>query len=55
MRKVLAASLLALSLMSTACTRHLLFVEEDHIGLRAKFEGESPTPAEVPHHESHGR
>ena len=47
MRKSALAVALATVLTLPACTRHLLFVEEDHIGLRAKFEGESPTPAEV--------
>jgi len=47
MRKSAVALALATAVVLPACTRHLVFVEEDHVGLRAKFEGESPTPAEV--------
>lgn len=31
----------------TGCTSHLIFVEEDHIGLKAKFEANNPTPAQL--------
>ena len=47
MKRSVLTIAIAMALTMPACSRHLLFVEEDHIGLRAKFEGESPTPAEV--------
>jgi len=40
---VVAISLLAL----TGCTSHLIFVEEDHIGLKAAFEANNPAPAQI--------
>lgn len=39
--------LVACSSLVTGCTSHLIFVEEGHIGLKAKFESNSPTPAEL--------
>ena len=31
----------------TGCTSHLVFFEEDHLGLKAAFEANNPTPAQV--------
>jgi len=31
----------------TGCTSHLVFLEEDHIGLKAAFEANNPTPAQL--------
>lgn len=30
----------------TGCTSHLVFVEEDHVGLKAKFQPNDPAPAQ---------
>jgi hypothetical protein len=45
-RVVLAGFALAW-LMTAGCTNHLAFVENSHIGLKASFEPNQPTPAEV--------
>ena len=34
-------------LLNAGCTQHLLFVEESHFGLRAKFAANSPSPYDV--------
>jgi hypothetical protein len=39
--------LAACGVLTMGCSSHLLFVEEGHIGLKAKFESNSPTPAQV--------
>ncbi len=43
MRLVIGVSMFAIS----GCTTHLLFVESSHLGFKAKFKAESPTPAEI--------
>ena len=41
-------TLVSLSLMlATGCTSHLVFFEEDHLGLKASFEANNPTPAQL--------
>lgn len=40
-----AASLTLLGL--TGCTSHLVFIEEDHFGLKAQFQPNNPAPAEL--------
>jgi hypothetical protein len=42
---ITVASLALLGL--NACTSHLMFVEEDNIGLKARFEANNPTPAQL--------
>lgn len=46
MRKclIILASLVLLGL--TGCKSHLVFVEEDHFGLKAQFQPNNPSPAE---------
>jgi hypothetical protein len=38
---------LAAVMLATGCTTHLLFAEHSHLGLKASFEPNQPTPAEV--------
>ncbi len=47
MRKklIILASLALLGL--TGCESHLVFIEEDHIGLKAQFQPNNPSPAEL--------
>ncbi|OHE76935.1 MAG: hypothetical protein A2107_00545 [Verrucomicrobia bacterium GWF2_62_7] len=45
-QRTIAAACLS-ALMLVGCSSHLLFVEEDHLGLKAKFEGNNPAPAEL--------
>ncbi len=40
-------TLAAMALCTTACQQHLFFVEGSSIGLKAKFSGDGPSPAEV--------
>lgn len=40
---VMSLTMLCLS----GCTSHLIFVEEDHFGLKAQFEPNNPSPAEL--------
>ena len=42
----IAAAWLA-AIMFAGCTSHLVFFEEDHLGLKAKFQPNDPSPAEV--------
>ncbi|MGA2140429.1 MAG: hypothetical protein ABSH14_16345 [Verrucomicrobiia bacterium] len=44
-RYVAAAWLTAM--MFAGCSSHLLFVEEDHLGLKAKFQPNDPSPVEL--------
>ncbi len=41
------AALLAAAFMTGCSTTHLIFTEEDHIGLKAQFEPNNPSPAEL--------
>src|SRR5580698_2979316 len=31
----------------TGCSSHLVFIEEDHIGLKAQFQPNNPSPGEI--------
>ncbi len=46
MKGPIAVMFLAL-LGFVGCTSHLIFVEEDHLGLKAQFAANNPAPAEV--------
>lgn len=48
MRRLMALTGLGLmSFLGIGCTRHLIFLENSHVGLKAAFEPNQPTPAEV--------
>lgn len=42
---IILAPLLLLGL--AACESHLVFLEEDHVGLKAQFQPNNPSPAEI--------
>jgi hypothetical protein len=42
-----AALLLTAGVLVAGCTKHVLFAEHSHLGLKASFEPNQPTPAEV--------
>lgn len=46
MKKTMIGMLLVVFGMS-GCTSHLVFLEEDHFGLKAQFEPNNPAPAEL--------
>ena len=47
MKKRTLATLSLAALCLSGCTSHLIFVEEDHFGLKAQFEPNNPSPAEL--------
>jgi len=47
MRKPLLAMAPLLLLGLVGCESHLVFIEEDHIGLKAQFQPNNPSPAEL--------
>jgi hypothetical protein len=48
MKRMLRGGFLAAALIApAACTSHVLFAEHSHLGLKASFEPNQPTPAEV--------
>ena len=47
LRSITTAALALGALAITGCKSHLLFVEEDHIGLKATFEANNPSPVQV--------
>jgi hypothetical protein len=47
MRALLAGVLMATVAVGAGCTSHVLFTEHSHLGLKASFEPNQPTPAEV--------
>ena len=47
MRQVLGGVLLSTAVALGGCTSHVLFTEHSHLGLKASFEPNQPTPAEV--------
>jgi hypothetical protein len=46
-RGIGAAATLFAALVISGCSSHVLFVEHSHLGLKASFEPNQPTPAEV--------
>jgi hypothetical protein len=47
MRRTSVITLLPLAVAVGGCSSHVLFVEQSHVGLKATFEPNQPTPAEV--------
>jgi hypothetical protein len=47
MRKKLIIIALPVLLGLMGCTSHLVFIEEDHVGLKAQFQPNNPSPAEI--------
>jgi hypothetical protein len=47
MKRLYGTILLATGLAAGGCSRHVLFLEHSHLGLKASFEPNTPTPAEV--------
>jgi hypothetical protein len=47
MRTLMAGVLTATVVVGAGCASHVLFTEHSHLGLKASFEPNQPTPAEV--------
>ncbi len=47
MTKAALATICLVLVGTVGCTSHLMFVEEDHLGLKAQFAANNPAPAEV--------
>jgi hypothetical protein len=47
MRMKLASLLSLVLLCLTGCQSHLVFLEEDHVGLKAQFQPNNPSPAQI--------
>jgi hypothetical protein len=47
MRKELIIIAPVVMLWLTGCESHLVFIEEDHIGLKAQFQPSNPSPVEI--------
>src|SRR5207253_655933 len=47
MNRIAIVTLILGGLAGTGCKSHLLFVEEDHLGLKATFEANNPSPVQV--------
>jgi hypothetical protein len=47
MRRLIRFVAIPLFLCITGCESHLVFIEEDHLGLKAQFQPNNPSPGEI--------